>query len=76
MNGIPRALLRVYGRADDLLLHNNLIWARDDLHYAIKLNATGTNITTTHNVAVGKTQGEPEANNYILGGCARLGRVV
>ena len=70
MNGAHPAVSYFSGltvnTADDLLLHNNLIWARDDLHYAIKLNATGTNITTTHNVAVGKTQlGEPEANNYI-----------
>jgi len=59
--------------ADDVLIINNVIWARDSNDYGLKNNGNASNVTATHNLVVGKTQfGATDENTYLLFGAAPL----
>jgi parallel beta-helix repeat protein len=52
--------------ADDLLIANNIIWARSDGDYGLKNNGNASNVVTTHNYVVGRSQfGSEEDNQFI-----------
>ena len=70
MNGAYPGLTRYSGltvnAADDLVISNNLVWARDSNHYGIKKNGEATNVTTTHNVVIGKSQFGETIDNVMM----------
>ena len=41
--------------ADDLVISNNIIWARDGNDFALKNNGNAQNVVTTHNYVVGRS---------------------
>ena len=51
---------------DDLVMHNNLVWARDDGDYAIKDNGSATNVIATHNTVIGISQFGEDIDNWFL----------
>ena len=53
--------------ADDLLISNNIIWARDGNDYGLKNNGNASNVTATDNYVVGLSQfGTGQDNTFIL----------
>ena len=52
--------------ADDLLIANNVIWARDGNDYGLKNNGNASNVLTTNNYVVGLSQfGTAQDNEFI-----------
>ena len=52
--------------ADDVLIINNIIWARDSNDYGLKNNGNASNVTASHNLVAGKTQfGSTGDNTYL-----------
>ncbi|MBD89098.1 MAG: hypothetical protein CL940_02025, partial [Deltaproteobacteria bacterium] len=52
--------------ADDVIIANNIVWAREPGDYAVKNNGNATNVVATHNYIVGKTQfGDPDENTFV-----------
>ncbi|MEC7987602.1 MAG: hypothetical protein VX278_20715, partial [Myxococcota bacterium] len=70
MNGAYPGLSNYTGltvnTADDLIIRNNIMWARESDDYAMKNNGNASNVVATHNYVVGKTQFGDASENTII----------
>lgn len=70
MNGAYPGVTRYSGltvnTADELVIANNLVWAREDNDYAIKNNGNATNVLAVNNFLVGKSQFGTDEENTII----------
>ena len=70
MNGAYPGLSNYTGMtlntAQDVLIVNNIIWARDDDDYALKNNGNAQDIVVTHNLVIGRSQFGTDRDNSLI----------
>ena len=70
MNGAYPGLSNYTGltvnTSDDLIIRNNIVWARESDDYAIKNNGNASNVVATHNYVVGTSQFGSSQDNTII----------
>ena len=70
MNGAYPGLSNYTGMtlntAQDVLISNNIIWARDGDDYALKNNGNARDVVVTHNLVIGRSQFGSDVDNSLI----------